>query len=77
MHDRTMNALKEGESAYVFALKTKGAMRRRLYDIGLVPGTRVQCLQKSIFGDPVAFLIRGAVIALRNRDSVEILIKPA
>ena len=50
-------------------------MRRRLLDIGLTPDTRVECVGKSPAGDPKAFLIRGAVIAIRKEDCDEILIK--
>ena len=46
----------------------------RLEDIGLVPGTKVTCLQKSPLGDPVAFRIRGAVIALRSDDAAGIIV---
>ena len=53
------------------------SMRRRLQDIGLIEGTRVECLQKSPSGDPVAYLIRGAVIALRTEDSEKILVSSA
>ena len=49
-------------------------MRRRLLDIGLVEGTNIECLQKSPAGDPVAYLIRGAVIALRAEDSAAVLV---
>lgn len=52
-----------------------GPMRRRLQDIGLIDGTEVVCLRKSPSGDPVAYLIRGAVIALRSEDSSKILIE--
>ena len=44
-------------------------MVQRLKDIGLTEGTRVDCLMRSPLGDPVAYLIRGAVIALRKEDS--------
>ena len=50
-------------------------MRRRLLDIGLTPDTVVECVGKSPAGDPKAFLIRGAVIAIRSEDCAEILIK--
>mgnify|MGYP001665892412 FL=1 len=49
------------------------SMRRRLQDIGLIEGTKVECIQKSPSGDPIAFLIRGAVIALRTEDSSSVL----
>ena len=44
-------------------------MRRRLLDIGLSDGTEVQCVGRSPMGDPSAYLIRGAVIAIRSNDS--------
>lgn len=53
---------------------TTAACSRRLLDMGLIEGTRISCLQKSPAGDPVAYLIRGAVIALRSEDSSQILV---
>ena len=50
-------------------------MRRRLQDIGLIEGTNITCLQKSPTGDPVAYLIRGAVIALRSEDSSQVVVQ--
>ena len=47
-------------------------MRRRLFDLGLIPGTQVTCTARSPAGDPAAYLIRGAVVALRGRDAGEI-----
>jgi ferrous iron transport protein A len=49
-------------------------MRRRLLDIGLIENTDVECLGRSPGGDPTAFLIRGAVIAIRSEDCKNILI---
>ena len=69
MEERTLDRLEEGEEARVLALGHSGAMRRRLQDIGLIPGTTVRCLQKSRRGDMTACLIRGAVIALRRQDA--------
>lgn len=63
-----------GQTAVISALNTTGSMRRRLLDIGLIEGTRVECLGKSPLGDPSAYLIRGAVIALRKDDCKNILI---
>lgn len=69
-----LNRLAEGQHGTVTDLLSKGTMRRRLMDIGLVEGTQVECLQKSPSGDPVAYLIRGAVIAIRSEDSSEIMV---
>ena len=57
-----------GQRATVSALLSHDGMRRRLMDIGLVPETKVECVGQSPSGDPRAFLIRGAVIALRRED---------
>ena len=62
-------ALREGESAFVTEVRASSAMRRRLMDIGLIPGTKVTCMGRSPAGDPAAYLIRGAVIALRQADA--------
>ena len=72
---KNLNSIDIGEYAEIAALLTKGSMRQRLLDIGLTPDTIVECVGKSPAGDPRAFLIRGAVIAIRKEDCDEILIK--
>ncbi len=67
--ERRLNALREGEEARVVWVEAAAALRRRLMDLGLVPGTRVSCVARSPAGDPAAYLIRGAVIALRGADA--------
>ena len=64
-----LSALPEGESAYVTQVRAGPAMDRRLIDLGLGRGTRVTCVLKSPAGDPCAYLIRGALIALRRADA--------
>ena len=63
-----------GESVRVVSLQSTGRMRRRLADLGLIPGATVACLGRSPLGDPTAYLIRGAVIAIRRRDAMEVLV---
>lgn len=67
-----LNDLKPGQTASVSSLSVEGTMRRRLQDMGLIEGTRVECIGISPLGDPAAYLIRGAVIALRKKDAGEI-----
>ncbi|MGN8896229.1 FeoA family protein [Flavonifractor sp. HCP28S3_F3] len=69
MNDGFLNALRVGESGVVAGVEGECAMRRRLFDLGLVPGTAVTCTAVSPAGDPAAYLIRGAVIAIRGRDA--------
>ena len=69
-----LNDLKRGQIGVILRLAACDDMRRRLQDMGLIEGTAVECVGKSPVGDPTAFLIRGAVIALRSEDSGKILI---
>ena len=75
MNPSSLNSLRVGQSARVSHIEAEPAMRRRLLDIGLIPGTRVTCTAVSPAGDPAAYLIRGAVIAIRAKDSQNIMIE--
>lgn len=66
---RLLSSLKSGQSGTVSAVKAECTMRRRLLDLGLTEGTDVTCVGISPLGDPLAFRIRGAVIALRRVDA--------
>lgn len=70
-----LNDLKMGEMGIITSLSAQGNIKRRLLDIGLVDNTEVQCILDSPSKDPKAFLIRGAVIALRNEDCQNVLIR--
>ena len=72
----TLNTMREGERCRVKELLIDGKMRSRLSDLGLIEGTHVACLQRIAAGDPTAYLIRGAVIALRNEDSSRVVVYP-
>ena len=71
-----LNDIKPGNRARVKELTSTGSIRRRLLDIGLVENTEVECLGQSPLGDPCAYLIRGAVIAIRSEDCRGILVQP-
>ena len=72
-----LDALRPGEEGVVVRLgaQLQGAQRRRLLDLGVVPGTLVRAELSSLSGDPMAYRIRGAVIALRRAQADDILIR--
>lgn len=71
---RTLSLLTPGEYGIVKGIAHKSEIRRRLLDLGLVPGTKVMCVIKSPLGDPTAYFVRGALIALRCEDSENIIL---
>lgn len=75
MNNTTLSCLTEGSSAVVTSVRTNGAMRRRLMDMGLIEGTKVICLYRRPHNDPAAYFIRGTVIALRKTNADEISVR--
>jgi ferrous iron transport protein A len=72
---RNLFDLETGEKCLIDKILCCSNIKRRLMDIGLIEDTVVECVNKSPQGDPKAFLIRGAVIALRQSDCQNILVK--
>ena len=74
MDTLTLDKLDINESGRVARLLSQGAMRRRMIDLGIVEGTLIECVGRSPSGDPSAYLVRGAVIAIRKTDAREVLL---
>lgn len=76
---RTLADLHEGTTGRVRRLSgsCRGAQRRRLLDLGVVPGTAITVEMRSAGGDPIAYRIRGALIALRKHQAEWIEIEEA
>ncbi len=64
-----LSALARGRSAYISRVAGPGDMARRITELGLLPGTRISCELVSPAGDPAAYRVRGALIALRAQDA--------
>ncbi len=71
----TLDQLKTGEWAKVSAVRAEPSMKRRMEELGVIPGTEVCCLMESPLKDPKAYRIRGAVIALRGKDAAGIVLE--
>jgi DtxR family Mn-dependent transcriptional regulator len=71
-----LSALEPGERARVVSLspEVRGVERRRLLDLGLIPGTEVEAVRRAPGDDPTAYRIRGAVVALRREQAARIRI---
>lgn len=74
----TLEATPVGRTVTVVAIDDAcyGVQRRRLLDLGFVPGTSVTPELPSPGGDPVAYRVRGALVALRKAQAALILVEP-
>lgn len=66
---RRLSDLAPGGRGTVRAVRTDDEMGRRLRELGLIRGAAVECLTRAPWGDPAAYRICGAVIALRREDA--------
>jgi DtxR family Mn-dependent transcriptional regulator len=67
----TLASLRPGEAATVIRISKacRGLERRRLLDLGILPGTRIEAAMKSPSGDPTAYRVRGTLVALRDEQA--------
>lgn len=70
-----LNVLPIGKKAIVKELMSEGTARRRMLDLGLIVDTVVEAILRSPGGDPIAYDIRGAAIALRSEEASKILVQ--
>lgn len=49
--------------------------KKRIYDLGLIENTIIEAIYKSPFGDPIAYSVRGTIIAIRNNDAKKIIVR--
>ena len=68
----TLKDLKTGQSVIVERLAGTGALRRRLIDMGVTPGTRIQIKTIAPLGDPIKVILRGYELSLRRDDAAKI-----
>jgi Fe2+ transport system protein FeoA len=66
---KSLDALAKGREGKVASLIGPDAVRRRLLEIGFVPGSMVRFEMATPFGDPLVFSLRGSKIALRRSEA--------
>jgi ferrous iron transport protein A len=77
MDTLTLDKLSLNKRGQVAGFRSEGEMRRRMIELGIIKGTEIECVGRSPSGDPSAYLVRGAVIAIRSKDAKNILLDKA
>ena len=68
-------ALPLGATARVASVGTKGPMKRRLMDMGLIPGEEVRVVKVAPLGDPIEVRIRSYHLSLRKNEAERIAVE--
>lgn len=73
---KSLSSLKIGEKGTILGIgkALRGQQRRRLMDLGIVPGTKIEAELQSLTGDPVAYKVRGTTVALRKQQTDKIFL---
>lgn len=75
MNTITLDKLPLNSTCKILSLNCSGLLQRRLLDLGLSQNTPIKSILRSPFGDPTAYEVRGTIIALREEDAKNILVK--
>jgi len=75
---KKLSSLSVGQRGKIIGIakSLRGQQRRRLMDLGIVPGTEIEVELESLTGDPLAYKVRGTTIALRKNQTDKIYIEP-
>ncbi len=65
-----------GQAGIIQGITAEGILLQRLFDLGLLPGTQIKALYLACGGDPVAYAVRGTVLALRRSTACKVTIQP-
>lgn len=68
----TLNDLEIGKEAVITAVNGEGALRLRLLDMGIIPGTKVKVIKIAPLGDPIEITLRGYELTIRREHAKEI-----
>lgn len=74
--DKTLNMLEIGQRARVIQVKGRGNSRKRLLDMGMVPGTVLSVTKKAPLGDPMDFKLKGYNLSLRKQEAEMVIVEP-
>lgn len=75
MIDKTLNMLEIGQRARVIQVKGRGSSRKRLLDMGMVPGTVLSVTKKAPMGDPIDFKLKGYNLSLRKQEAETVIVE--
>lgn len=74
MSEVKLNSLAVGKKCKVIKVSAEAKIRRRLMDMGIVPGTDMVIHGKAPMGDPIEVVVRGYHLTLRKNEAEEVIV---
>lgn len=75
MSPLTLNNLKVGQKGRVIKIAAESQIKRRLLDMGIVPGVEVKIEKVAPLGDPIDILVKGYHLSLRKKEASSIAVE--
>ena len=72
--ERFLEDLKSGERACVECIQGGGAIRRRMMDMGIVPGVELEVVRRAPFGGPLQVRLKGYYLAMRRGECAKVVV---
>lgn len=70
-----LSRLKPGDHGKIVRVSGSGALKRRILEMGLVPGTPVQVKGMAPMGDPIEVLVKGYSLTLRRQEAEAVTVE--
>lgn len=76
MTEKLLNDMGPGSRVKVIQVKGKGMTRRRLLDLGMLPGVEIEVVKRAPLGDPIELKVKGYNLSLRKNESEMVVVVP-
>ena len=74
-HQRTLRNVPIGETATVVKLVGTGQIKRRIMDMGITKGAKIEVRKVAPLGDPIAVTVRGFELSLRKDEAENVIVE--
>jgi ferrous iron transport protein A len=73
----TLDALPVGERCLVAGIRGERRLRRRLMEMGVLPGSRLRVVKLGPTGDPIQVKVNDYFLSIRRSEAAKIIVRPA
>ena len=72
---KALSKLRPGDAGRIVSVVGSGLLRRRILEMGLVPGTEIKLKGMAPFGDPIEVLVKGYSLTLRRQEAEAVTVE--